>query len=537
MARFVRDRARVVSLPPRLSMSAALAFWRAASLASEPDAYLDALEPVFRDQMPWLDGIELWSLADGADHASLQVRRIWQGDHDEVQRPRVIPLDARDRSLMAGLTPPASLRMLPPVLATRMRGASGAGLHLLPLERPGDGGWLLLLGPDRPVHDPDLQPVWRALVEATLAALQHIDRVREVERLREAAEAERTHLMQRLNRPDAEEPVVGEQTGLREVMRRVRQVAGSTLPVLLLGETGSGKEVIARALHRASHRASGPMVRVNCGAIPPELIDSELFGHEKGAFTGASGTRLGWFERADGGTLLLDEVGELPLAAQVRLLRVLQDGVVTRVGGQDDRQVDVRILAATHRNVPAMVAEGTFREDLWYRLSVFPIEIPPLRDRPEDLAALAAFFVRRSAARIGFPSPPLTALDVAMLQSYPWPGNARELSAVLERAVILGEGRQLDVATALGMTRSSRNAATPAFPVAAAPGGRMSTPAPATLSLDEAMAEQIRQALTRCNGLIEGPHGAATLLQINPSTLRSRMKKLGVRSHRQRGPG
>src|SRR5690606_38988961 len=231
---------------------------------------------------------------------------------------------------------------------------------------------------------------------------------------------------------------------------RVAQVAGADVPVLRLGETGTGKEVIAREIHRQSARSDGPVVKVNCGAIPAGLIDSELFGHERGSFTGAVQDRAGWFERADGGTLFLDEIGELPLDAQVRLLRVLQDGTFERVGGRRTHTVDVRIVAATHRDLRGMIDEGRFREDLWYRISVFPIRLPPLRERLTDIPALAEHFARGAGRRLG--GVPLTATreDMELLLTSPWPGNVRELAAVIERAAILGGGVRLEVAAALG---------------------------------------------------------------------------------------
>ena len=289
--------------------------------------------------------------------------------------------------------------------------------------------------------------------------------------------------------------------------------------MLVLGETGSGKEVVARAIHGRSRRAAGPFLRVNCGAIPPELVDSELFGHERGSFTGAVGVRKGWFERADGGTLFLDECGELPLAAQVRLLRILQEGAFERVGGERELHADVRIVAATHRDLPTLVAEGRFREDLWYRIAVFPIRLPPLRERPDDIPSLAAHFALRAAKRLGtaplVPSPE----DVRLLVSYAWPGNVRELAAVIERAAILGGGRALEIAAALGSPPSQAPVVVPeAAPVRPDPGAPL-------LTLDAMTVRHVEAVLARTRGRIEGPDGAAALLAINPHTLRARMRQ------------
>jgi DNA-binding NtrC family response regulator len=301
--------------------------------------------------------------------------------------------------------------------------------------------------------------------------------------------------------------VIGAETGLRDVMRQVEQVARTSAPVLIFGETGSGKEVVARAIHERSTRANGPVLRVNCGAIPPELIDSELFGHERGSFTGAVAQRSGWFERADGGTLFLDEIAELSLAAQVRLLRVVQDGSFERVGGGRPMNVDVRVVAATHRDLAAMAEQGTFRADLWYRLAVFTIRLPALRERQADIGALAAHFAELAARRLGATSLRLDETDGALLRAYDWPGNVRELAAVIERAVVLGDGRRLEIARALG------GAVTPAavFP-----------------TLDDAIRTHIERALERCRGRIDGPRGAAHLLAIHANTLRSKMQKLGI---------
>ncbi|HEX6367366.1 MAG TPA: sigma 54-interacting transcriptional regulator [Longimicrobium sp.] len=369
--------------------------------------------------------------------------------------------------------------------------------------------------------------VFAQLLEPFASALRNDVQVHELVRLREALEADNQALLSRLGRQEIADAIVGAEGGLRTVLDRVTQVAATDVPVLLLGETGTGKEVIAREIHRRSARPSGPIVRVNCGAIPPGLIDSELFGHERGSFTGAVSDRAGWFERADGGTLFLDEIGELPPDAQVRLLRVLQDGTFERVGGRRTQTVDVRIVAATHRDLHTMVQARAFREDLWYRISVFPIHLPPLRERPGDIPALAGHFAWRAGQRLGgaplVPGPE----EMEQLLAYPWPGNVRELAAVIERAVILGGGHRMELAAALGTSPPPSAAA--AGPVAAGAS------VPAIATLDEAMAEHMRRALAATRGRIEGPGGAAALLGINPHTLRARMRKLGVEWSRFRG--
>jgi hydrogenase-4 transcriptional activator len=357
-------------------------------------------------------------------------------------------------------------------------------------------------------------------------ALDNDARLQELASLREAAEAERQSLLRRLGRSDAGETIVGESAGLAHVMQRVDLVSRSEVPVLILGETGTGKELVARAIHNRSERHDGPFLRVNCGAIPRELIDSQLFGHERGSFTGASETRQGWFERADMGTLFLDEIGELPLDAQVRFLRVLQDGYVERVGGAKPIRVNVRVVAATHRDLASMVRESTFREDLWYRIAVFPILLPPLRDRVEDIPALAKHFAQRAAIRFGLAPVMPGDADIELLQSYDWPGNIRELGAVIDRAAILGDGHTLELAAALGIAAptASHSIVAPSNSTAPGPGSRRQRPA----TLNDAMRAHIESALRLTRGRIEGPRGAARLLAINPHTLRARMRKLKV---------
>jgi transcriptional regulator with GAF, ATPase, and Fis domain len=397
-----------------------------------------------------------------------------------------------------------------------------------PLLEPDGPGGLVAFGD---VDDPeDAASLLDALRPALRAALRNDGRVQELARLREAVEAENRALLVRLGRDDLGSTLVGANGGLRDLVARLDQVGPTDAPVLLLGETGTGKELVARALHQRSNRARGPFLKVNCGAIPPELIDSELFGHERGSFTGAVATRVGWFERAAGGTLFLDEIGELPLAAQVRLLRVLQDGGFERVGGQRPLRADVRVVAATHRDLRRMVAEGRFRDDLWYRIGTFPLRIPPLRERTGDLPSLVAHFAARSGTRLfGRPLVP-DEDDIRRLAAYAWPGNVRELGAVLERAAILGDGRRLEVRAALGV--QAETAPTHPTPgVDPAPQAPHAPPAPDRhdlLPMDAAAREVVLAVLRTCRGRVDGPRGAAKRLGIPASTLRSRMQRLGI---------
>lgn len=412
-------------------------------------------------------------------------------------------------------------RRLPGLLPAGLEGEVLAGGLRIDAEPV---GVLILVGGTAGIFRAEHESIMRTLLEPFAIALENDHQLRELTRLREAAEADRRSLLSRLGRQDISDSVVGAETGLRGVLERVELVARSDVPVLILGETGSGKEVVARAIHNRSRRAGGPFLRVNCGALPPDLIDSELFGHERGSFTGAVTMRKGWFERADGGTLFLDEMGELPAAAQVRLLRILQDGSYERVGGQRQLHVDVRVVAATNRDLHQMVADGMFREDLWYRIAVFPIRIPPLRERIEDIPALAAHFALRAAQRLGTPSLVPTPEDNNLLVAYPWPGNVRELAAVIERAAILGNGHRLEVGKALGV---GMPLPAPRATAVEEPASRQSTRGELA-TLDMAMKAHIELALLRTRGRVEGPHGAARLLNINPHTLRARMRKLKV---------
>jgi len=319
------------------------------------------------------------------------------------------------------------------------------------------------------------------------------------------------------------EEIIGADFGLKGVMEMVRQVAPLPSPVLLTGETGTGKEVIARAVHSLSSRRDGPFIKVNCGAIPESLVDSELFGHEKGAFTGALALKRGRFERAGGGTIFLDEVGELVPEVQVRLLRVLQEKEIERVGGDSPIQVDIRVIAATNRNLEEMVDAGKFRDDLYFRLKVFPIVIPPLRERKGDIPSLVHYFMQKKEHEMGITAAPSLAPGaLERLINYSWPGNVRELENAVERALILSRGNALAFDEFKPQHERAMASAPQQIPL------RQPERAPDSLALDAAMTSHIMQVLHHTGGRINGPGGAAELLEINPSTLRKRMRKLGI---------
>lgn len=346
---------------------------------------------------------------------------------------------------------------------------------------------------------------------AATAAKFH--RYRELERVKDLISERADFLRQELLKV-VEDEIVGASFGLKRVMETVEQVAKTDTPVLLLGETGVGKEVVAGAVHRVSRRASGPFIKVNCGAIPASLLEAELFGHEKGAFTGALKTRPGYFERADGGTIFLDEIAELSLEAQVRLLRVLQDKQVERIGGGQTLSLDLRVVAATHRDLDAMAREGRFRQDLLFRLNVLPINIPPLRERREDIPALAYHFVSKKAREMALPELPKIAEGaVDRLMDYAWPGNVRELENVIERQIIINQGAPITFSDLSGSQLSPL-----LDPIEQE----------VELALDKVIQRHIRKVLQLTGGKVEGRGGAAELLAMNPRTLQSRMRKLGI---------
>jgi transcriptional regulator with GAF, ATPase, and Fis domain len=318
-----------------------------------------------------------------------------------------------------------------------------------------------------------------------------------------------------------EDQIVGRSPALMQALRELGQVGPTDATVLLIGETGTGKELFATAVHRASRRQAGPLVKVNCAAIPANLIESELFGHERGAFTGASLRREGRFALAHGGTLFLDEIGELALELQAKLLRVLQEREFEPVGSSRTRRVDVRVVAATNRDLAREVQAGRFREDLYFRLNVFPVRLPPLRERIEDIPLLVEVFLARLAARLERHVAPPSPEQLRRLQAHSWPGNVRELHNVVERAVISSRGGHLDFASALPDAHPQQTGER----VPAAAGRRVLT----ARELERLERENYLLALESCNGRIAGHGGAAQLLGLSASTLAPRLKALGLR--------
>jgi PAS domain S-box-containing protein len=347
----------------------------------------------------------------------------------------------------------------------------------------------------------------------------------EIEALKQAeerAQNENLALREEVDKASMFEEIVGNSPTLRAVLTRVAKVAPTESTIIISGETGTGKELIARAIHKRSLRSSRPFVSVNCAAIPQSLIASELFGHEKGAFTGASQRRLGRFEMAEGGTLFLDEVGELPNETQIALLRVLQERQFERVGGNQPIRADVRVISATNRDLKAAMASGAFRSDLFYRLSVFPIEIPPLRERKDDIPILVEYFIDRYATEAGKKIRYVSKESMELLQSYPWPGNVRELQNVIERSVILCETETFSIDESWLSHDADQTV-------------------PASQPLVQMLTTQekalIETALAETHGQVSGPTGAAAKLSMRPSTLESKIRTLKINKHRFKAPG
>jgi PAS domain S-box-containing protein len=371
--------------------------------------------------------------------------------------------------------------------------------------------------------------------EATLSRFEHggkgfytlilrdVNERLEAERKIRSLESEAEYLREELRALGDFGDIAGRSEPVLRVLEDIEQVASTDSTVLVLGETGTGKELVARAIHSRSRRRDGPLVKVNCAAIPAQLIESELFGHEKGAFTGATERRDGRFTLADAGTIFLDEVGELPLDLQAKLLRVLQEGELEPVGSSRTRKVDVRVIAATNRDLERAAAEGAFRQDLYYRLNVFPIRLPPLRERGGDIAILAEAFVKKLARKLGKRIEPLADDSIRRLEAYRWPGNVRELQNVIERAIITSRDGRLNLDRAL--PESAAAALPAATPGAADPGADRILRAEEVQALERS---NVLRALEASGWRVAGKGGAAEILGLNPSTLQSRLRALGI---------
>lgn len=367
----------------------------------------------------------------------------------------------------------------------------------------------------------------RTMANAAAVAIANAKAFEEAESLRHQLELERDYLREEVESTGSFGEILGRSPALERVLHQVALVAATGANVLVLGESGTGKELIARAIHQRSARSRKPLVKVNCGSIPHELFESEFFGHVRGSFTGAVRDRVGRFQLADGGTLFLDEVGEIPLDLQPKLLRVLQEGEFERVGDEVTRRVDVRVVAATNRDLRKEVDQGRFRLDLYYRLGVFPMEVPPLRERREDIPLLIAHFARQAQLRFHVPEPSVPHREVSLAQLYGWPGNVRELQSVVERAVILSRGGKLTFDLPPSHAgRKRENASPPPAPAAS----------PVVIPEQEwrnRERDNILAALRQAKFKVSGPGGAAELLGISPGTLESRIRVFGIDKRRQ----
>jgi len=374
-----------------------------------------------------------------------------------------------------------------------------------------------------------LEPTHRDLFErmsgVIALSVQNALAFEELRQLKDKAELEGEYLRAEIGDNWPADGLIGKSRSWKAVLHQVNQVAPTDSTVLIQGETGTGKEVIARAIHERGRRAKKPLIKINCGALPENLVESELFGHERGSFTGAMGKRIGRFELADGGTIFLDEIGEMPLALQVKLLRVLQEREFERVGGEKPIRVNVRVIAATNKDLSAEVAAGRFRADLFYRLNVFPVSVPPLRMRPDDATELAQYFTHRISERMGKRPVVLSDESIQAIQNYSWPGNVRELEHLVERAIILAQSNVADLSALL-----MPQATLPAFPSADSATAAVANGSPISLkeSFQEAEKAAIEAALRECNGVVGGKNGAAARLGLKRQTLQSKMKKLGI---------
>ncbi len=462
------------------------------------------------------------------DHNYHAMRTIAYADETDCRKLDLLAPLTKTAADMAGNAPPDQDAFLIedpqafPVSRemSEFHGLQPTSVIIVVLRATGDTlGFLVLITEGEDKFTNEHLELALLLKEPLVIAMSNTLKHREVLKLNDLLTDDNRYLHGELRRLSGDE-IVGANFGLKHVMQKVQQVASLDSPVLLLGETGTGKDVIANSIHYLSSRSEGPFVCVNCGAIPETLIDSELFGHEKGAFTGALSQKRGRFERANQGTIFLDEIGELPPQAQVRLLKVLQSREIERVGGVKTIQLDIRIIAATNRNLEQMVKHNQFREDLWFRLNVFPIWLPPLRERKIDIPALIQHVINLKSKELKLPAiPTLAPGAIDPLMEYHWPGNVRELQNIVERALILNPNGPI----------SFGHLDIPQLSETAEKTGQLSESG----NLDDVITRHIREVLVKTRGKIHGPDGAAKVLGINPSTLRNRMNKLGIKYGRK----
>ncbi len=407
-----------------------------------------------------------------------------------------------------------------------MREEGVRGYTINPISFKGESLGAIVSATREPFQD-ELRPWGRIFADHLGAAIANARAFGEIQRLKGQLELHNSYLQEAVEEAKAFGDLVGQSAALRHIVSKIDLVAPTEASVLILGETGTGKELVAHEIHRRSARKDGPLVRVNCASIPRELFESEFFGHVRGSFTGAVKDRAGRFETAEGGTIFLDEVGEIPLDIQNKLLRVLQEKRYERVGDDRTRRADARIVAATNRDLKKAVAAGRFREDLYYRLNVFPIQVPPLRERMNDIPLLAKHFVELSARELKCAKPRLTRAGVTKLQSYDWPGNVRELRNVIERAVILARGGVLEFD--LPFTAKAVSPAPPSPVIDSSAAGPAQPRILTEVELERFERDNLVQALEAANWKIKGPDGAAELLGVKPTTLLSRMAKWGLK--------
>jgi formate hydrogenlyase transcriptional activator len=481
--------------------------------------YLQDFMPVARMYLQYYEDSlrSIRTIAYADDKSFKRLDQVAYLSKEAIELNKNVPTD-RDAFL---ITNPKEFPVSRDMMKYHDQEGSSIIILALRLEKKMLGFLILQSGEEKKFNSKDLNLV-SSLKDPLIIALSNTLEHRELLKLKDLISDDNRYLHGELRRISGDE-IIGANFGLRDVVYKVQQVATLDSPVLLLGETGTGKDVIANAIHYSSSRSNGPFVSVNCGAIPDTLIDSELFGHEKGAFTGALTQKRGRFERANNGTIFLDEIGELPLQAQVRLLKVLQSKEIERVGGIKTIPLDIRIIAATNRNLEEMVKAHQFREDLWFRLNVFPIWIAPLRERISDIPALLHHFISLKSRELKLPAIPTVlpgAID--LLMNYHWPGNVRELQNVVERALIINPSGPLTFEhLKLPQQNEIRK-------------DQKQTDYLATL--DEISSQHIRKVLNKANGKIHGKDGAAQLLGINASTLRNRMVKLGIAYKKKYSP-